>query len=86
MQIQLSGKAAEIVKAQVVSGIYTDAAEFISDIILKYEAYYKKKLEALNREIAIGLEQANRGECVEIDFDELMQEVDKELGYTNTME
>ncbi|MFQ5485562.1 MAG: hypothetical protein ACE5DO_09580 [Desulfobacterales bacterium] len=86
MQIQLSGKAAEIVKAQVVSGIYTDAAEFISDIILKYEAYYKKKLEALNREIAIGLEQANRGEYVEIDFDELMQEVDKELGYTNTME
>jgi len=43
----------------------------------------KKKLAALNREIAIGLEQANRGECVEFDFDELMQEVDEELGYTN---
>jgi phospholipase/lecithinase/hemolysin len=45
---------------------------------------YKKKLEALNREIAIGLEQAKRGESVEFDFDELMQEVDEELGYTNT--
>ena len=43
--------------------------------------YYKKKLEALNREIAIGLDQVNRGECVEFDFDELMQEVDEELGY-----
>jgi len=84
MQIQLSGKAAEIVKAQIASGIYTDAAAFISDIVLKYEAYYKKKLEALNREIAIGLEQANRGECAEFDFDELMQEVDEELGYTDT--
>lgn len=84
MQIQLSGKAAEIVKTQIASGIYPDASEFISDIVLKYEAYYKKKLEALNREIAIGLEQANRGECLEFDFDELMQEVDKELGYTNT--
>jgi Arc/MetJ-type ribon-helix-helix transcriptional regulator len=84
MQIQLSGKAAEIVKAQVASGIYTDANEFISDIVLKYEAYYKKKLEALNREIAIGLQQANRGECGEFDFDELMQEVDKELGYPYT--
>ncbi len=84
MQIKLSGKAAEIVKAQVASGIYTDADAFISDIVLKYEAYYKKKLEALNGEIAIGLEQANRGECVEFDFDELMQEVDEELGYTNT--
>jgi len=83
MQIQLSGKAAEFVKAQVASGIYTDAATFISDIILKYENYYQKKLETLNREIAIGLEQANRGECVEFDFDELMREVDEELGYTN---
>jgi len=84
MQIQLSGKAAEIVKAQIASGIYTDAAAFISDIVLKYEAYYKKKLESLNREIAIGLEQANRGECAEFDFDELMQEVDEELGYAGT--
>ena len=83
MQIQLSGKAAEIVKGQVESGIYTDASEFISDIIIKFEAYYKKKLEAINREIAIGLEQANKGECVEIDFDEIMQEVDNQLGYTN---
>jgi len=83
MQIQLSGKAAEIVKAQVASGIYTDAAAFIADIVLKYETYYRKKLETLNREIAIGLEQANRAECVEFDFDELMQEVDEELGYTD---
>jgi len=37
MEIQLSGKAAEIVKAQIASGIYADAAAFISDIVLKYE-------------------------------------------------
>lgn len=82
MQIQLSDKAAEIVRAQVASGIYTDATAFISDIVLKYETYYQKKLAALNREIAVGLEQANRGECAEFDFDALMQEVDEELGYT----
>ena len=76
VQVQLSGKAAEVVEAQVASGIYTDAAAFISDIILEYETYYKKKLDALNGEIAIGLEQAKRGECVEFDFDELMREVD----------
>jgi Arc/MetJ-type ribon-helix-helix transcriptional regulator len=81
MQVTLSGKAADVVKTQVASGIYKDAVAFISDIVLKYEAYYKKKLEALNREIAIGLEQANSGECIEFDFDELMQEVDEELGY-----
>ncbi len=81
MQITLSGKAADVVRAQVASGVYSDAVAFISDIVLKYEAYYKKKLEALNREIAIGLEQANRGEFVEFDFEEFMQEVDEELGY-----
>ncbi len=86
MEIQLSGKAAEVVKAQVESGSYADPTAFISDIVLKYEAYYKKKLEALNREISIGLQQANRGESVEFDFDELMQEVDDELGYTSAKE
>jgi len=84
MEIQLSGKAAEVVTAQVESGSYTDLAAFVSDIVLKYEAYYKKKLEALNKEIGIGLLQANRGESVGFDFDELMQEVDDELGYTST--
>ena len=83
MQVTLSGKAADVVKAQVESGIYKDEVAFISDIVLKYDTYYKKKLESLNREITIGLEQAVRGECIEFDFDELMQEVDEELGYTN---
>lgn len=66
---------------QVASGIYKDAIAFISEIVLKEEAYYKKTLEALNREIAVGPEQANRVECIEFDFEELMQEVDEELGY-----
>jgi len=48
--------------------------------VLKYK---NDQLTALNCEIAIGLEQANRGECVEFDFNELMKEVDEELGYTN---
>jgi len=48
--------------------------------VLKYK---NDQLTALNREIAIGLEQANRGDCIVFDFDELMKEVDEELGYTN---
>lgn len=42
---------------------------------------YQAKLEALNRAIAINLEQANRGEVAEFDFDQFMQEMDEELGY-----
>lgn len=44
-------------------------------------AEHQAKLEALNREIAIGLEQANRGEVAEFDFDQFRQELDEELGY-----
>lgn len=84
MQIQLSGKPVEIIQAQIAAGMYADATDLVSDILLKYEAYYNKKRAMLNHEIAIGLEQANRGECVELDFDELMREVDEEMGYTNT--
>ncbi len=84
MQIQLSDTAAEIVKAQIASGVYADATAFVSDVLLKYDSFYNKKLEVLKREIAIGLEQANRGECAEFDFDQFMQEMDEGLGYTNT--
>lgn len=84
MQIQLSGKPVEIIKAQIAAGFYGDAAAFVSDLVLKYEAYYNKKLATLNQEIAIGLEQANRGECVAFDFEEFMQEVDEELGYLDS--
>jgi Arc/MetJ-type ribon-helix-helix transcriptional regulator len=83
VQIQLSDNAAEIVKTQVASGIYADATAFVSDVLLKYDSFYKKKLDTLKREIAIGLEQANRGEVAEFDFDQFMQEMDEELGYTN---
>ena len=53
MEIQLSGKAAEVVKAQVESGSYTDPAAFISDIVLKYEVYYKKNLKRLIERLAL---------------------------------
>jgi len=33
MEVQISGKAAEIISAKVASGIYADAEEFITDIV-----------------------------------------------------
>jgi antitoxin ParD1/3/4 len=80
MEIQLSGKAAEIVKAKVESGIYADAAAFISDIVLRADEFDQLKLERLRREIQLGLDQLNRGEGVPLDMDEINQAIDKELG------
>ncbi|MCI0697522.1 hypothetical protein L0337_36630 [candidate division KSB1 bacterium] len=80
MEIRLSGKAAEIVKAKVASGIYADASAFISDIVLRADEFDQFKLERLRREIQLGLDQLNRGEGIPLDMDEINQAIDKELG------
>ncbi len=82
MEIQLSGKAEEIVKAKVASGVYLDAVAFVSDIVLRAEEFDQLKLDRLRREIQLGLDQLNRGEGIPFDMDEINQAVDKELGYT----
>jgi len=47
MDLQLSGKAEEIVREKLASGTYSDAAEFVSEIILRAEEFGKLKLEKL---------------------------------------
>ncbi len=69
MQVRLSGKAAEIVKAQIASGLYTSASDFISDIVLRADEFNQLKLERLRREVSIGLEKIKRRELVEFDLD-----------------
>ena len=74
MEIQLSGKAAEIVKAKVAAGGYPNAAAFISDIVLRADEFDRIKLERLRREVNIGLDEINRGEVVEFDLDDILNE------------
>lgn len=71
MQVQLSGKAAEIVKAKVAAGEYPNAAAFISDLVLRAEAFDQIKLKKLHREVQLGLYEIKRGEVVEFDLDEI---------------
>ncbi|MCL4706753.1 hypothetical protein KJ068_16410 [bacterium] len=72
MQIRLSGKAAEIVEAQIASGLYTNAADFISDIVLRADEFNQLKLERLRREVSIGLEEIKRGDVVEVDLEDIL--------------
>jgi Arc/MetJ-type ribon-helix-helix transcriptional regulator len=74
MQIELSGKAAEIVKAQLASGDYTSATEFITDIVLRADEFNQLKLERLRREVNVGLEEIKRGEVVEFDLEDILNE------------
>ena len=72
MEVQLSEKAAEIVKAKVSAGGYPNASAFISDIVLRADEFDQLKLERLRREINIGLDEINRGEVVEFDLEDIL--------------
>jgi len=74
MQIQLSEKVAEIVKAQVAFWGYASETEFISDIVLHADEFNRLKLERLRREVNIGLEEIKRGEVVEFDLEDILNE------------
>lgn len=74
MEIQLSEKAVEIVKARIAAGSYPDAAAFISDIIIRADEFDRLKLERLRQEVNIGLDQIRRGEVVEFDLDDILSE------------
>lgn len=74
MEIQLSEKVAEIVKAKVAAGGYPNAAAFISDIIIRADEFDRLKLERLRQEVNIGLDEIRRGEVVEFDLDDIFNE------------
>ncbi len=74
MQVQLLGKTEEIVKAKVAAGGYLDAAAFISDIVMRAEEFDRIKLERLRRDVQIGLDEISRGEVVEFDLEEILNE------------
>jgi len=77
MQIQLSGKAAEVVKAKVAAGGYPNATAFASDIVLRADKFDRIKLERLRQEVNIGLDEIRRGEVVEFDLDDIFKESDE---------
>lgn len=62
MTIELTPELEQIVKAKIASGIYPNADEFIREAILRSLEWERMKKQKLDEAIAIGIEQANRGE------------------------
>jgi Arc/MetJ-type ribon-helix-helix transcriptional regulator len=79
MELQLSGKAAEIVQEKLALGLYSDAAEFVSEIILRAEEFDKLKLEKLRQALRVGIGQLDRGEGMPLDIERINKKVDEEL-------
>ncbi|GEM_PF-4496159 len=79
MEVQILGKAAEIINAKVASGFYTDATEFITDIVLRADEFDQVKLERLRRELQFGIDQLNRGESVPLDAKRINRAIQRKL-------
>ncbi len=77
MELQIAPEIQKAVYDAVRAGGYKSAEEYINEALGNY---YRLKLERLNFEIGIGLEQAKRGEVIdadEIKFGDLLNEARK---------
>ena len=80
MTISLTPETEAIVQQQLSSGRYGSAEAVVGDalqLLRQQNQSDAEKLEALRREIAVGLEQAERGELFEFD-DELLADIQRE--------
>jgi Arc/MetJ-type ribon-helix-helix transcriptional regulator len=75
MTIELSSDLEQIVKAKVASGIYPNADEFIRPAILQCERLQKSRLDDA---IAIGIEQADRGEFSERTVEDIIRHKERQ--------
>lgn len=62
MTIELSTELEQIINAKVAAGIYHDAHDFVRDAVLRVIAEEQLKKSRLKEAVALGIEQANRGE------------------------
>jgi len=68
-------------KDKVASGMYPNANEFVREAILRAVERDHLKRQRLNEAIAIGIEQADRGELFDLNLDQINAELDEEEGY-----
>lgn len=83
MQITLSPESEAIVKAKVESGEFESATEVIREALRgldQRDRERERKLDAMRREVAIGLEQLARGEYRSYDsMDEFIEDVEADV-------
>jgi antitoxin ParD1/3/4 len=80
MQIHLSKELEEFIQQLIKSGVYEDASEVVHDalwLLRDRAALHKIKLEELRQLIAVGIEQADRGELIdgELVFAKLQEKI-----------
>jgi len=82
MNISLLPDLEEMVNRKVQSGEYDSPSEVVVHALYLLEAcerFREVQLQALRREVAIGIEQSERGEVAELDIEEIIGEARRQL-------
>jgi antitoxin ParD1/3/4 len=65
MELTLDAESEQIVRRHIESGKYPSPGDVVSEALRLLEAFDESELDELRREIAIGIEEADRGELIE---------------------
>ena len=82
MNISLLPDLEELVKRKVESGEYDSPSDVVVHALYLLEArdrFREAQLDALKREITIGIEQCERGEVADLDIEEIIGEARRRL-------
>jgi len=79
LAIKLTDELTDFVQASVQSGAFHSASEMVANALHALKSQDDAKLAALRSEIALGAEQALRGEFVEFDAESIIVERRKKL-------
>jgi antitoxin ParD1/3/4 len=82
MNVSLTAELKELVDEKVKSGLYQSASEVVRDalrLLQERDHLRVTRLASLRRDIAVGIEQADRGELAPIDMDEILAESHKRI-------
>ena len=82
MHISLTPELEKIVKSKVQTGLYNNASKVIREALRFMETHeeliYQMKLEKLRTKLAVGAEQADRGEFVDQSISKIIEEAKQE--------
>ena len=82
MHISLTPELEKIVKSKVQTGLYNNASKVIREALRFMETHeeliYQMKLEKLRTKLAVGAQQADRGEFVAQSISKIIEEAKQE--------
>jgi antitoxin ParD1/3/4 len=82
-QITLSDEHEAVIQQALESGRYLSESEVVAEALREFrvhEAIRQAKMEELRAKIQVGVEQANRGEFVELNAEDVKAQGRKRLG------